>query len=371
MKKLVISSYFCLLFIFVLFSYLFLDYHLPFLFPSLLDFSNQNRALVASMYLIFLLFSFAYYALFLIWSRKKILSSKDLKLLIVGSIVILIFSYPATLSYDIFNYLSTSKTLFFYHENPYIIMPIEFVGEPFLSFTRASNKLALYGPSWILLTGIPFYLLGFNVWLLLLGVKILVTVFYVWLSILVYKITKSQFVVVFFALNPLVMYETLVSSHNDVVMISFCIFSFWSLQNKKMVASLATLVLSIFIKYTTVLLVPVWLLISFFSFTKRKINWNKIYMISAGIMFAAFLLSPLREEMYPWYAIWFLPFIALGSYKKWLVVFCFLLSLGLMLRYLPFMYTGMYFGSTPFLREFVTLLPLLFFPVILVYLRKR
>ena len=38
-------------------------------------------------------------------------------------------------------------------------MPIEIPNEPYLAFTRAANKTALYGPVWILLTAIP-HLLG-------------------------------------------------------------------------------------------------------------------------------------------------------------------------------------------------------------------
>src|SRR5581483_4454944 len=99
------------------------------------------------------------------------------KIIIGVSVSLLLLAYPTMLSFDIFNYIATAKVLFHYHENPYIIMPMEFIGDPLLHYTRAANKVALYAPFWIFITGSP-YVLGFkNIFLILFNFKILNVLF--------------------------------------------------------------------------------------------------------------------------------------------------------------------------------------------------
>ena len=164
--------------------------------------------------------------------NKKKIVFKDLRFLIFITIVILFFSYPGMLSFDIFNYIVTAKVLFFYHENPYIIMPIEFVGDPLLSFTHAANKISLYGASWILITAIPYFVGIGNFLLTLFSFKLFVSMFYLGTVFLIWKISKNLISVALFSLNPLVIIETLVSGHNDIVMVFFSLFSFYILMKK-------------------------------------------------------------------------------------------------------------------------------------------
>jgi hypothetical protein len=90
---------------------------------------------------------------------------------------------------------------------------------------------------------------------------------------------------------------------------------------------------------------------------KKEINWKKIFFLSTISMLIIFFLSPLREEMYPWYAIWFLTFSLLLPERKLLLHFSIAISFGLLLRYIPFMYSGTHFGHTPFLRIILTVIP--------------
>ncbi len=62
--------------------------------------------------------------------------------------------------------------------------------------------------------------------------------------------------------------------------------------------------------------------------------------------------------MYPWYAIWFLPFTVLNPHKKNLIYLSLAFAFGLLLRYLPFMYSGSHLGYTPILRIILMSLPL-------------
>lgn len=288
---------------------------------------------------------------------KKKINLKEVALLVGLTILILIFSYPAMLSYDIFNYVATSKVLFFYHENPYVVMPIEFVGDSLLAFTHAANKIALYGPLWIFLTGIP-YLLGIGSFIVnLFALKLLAGAFYLATVFLVWKISKNIVPVILFALNPLIIMETLISGHNDIVMIFLTLLSFFLLMQKKIFFGILFFTLSIFIKYTTIILIPVLLFVIWRTIRKKEINWDNIFLSSSLLMLIAFLLAPIREEIYPWYAMWFLSFSFLIQKNKILLYISLAFSFGLPFRYTPFILTGTHAGLTPVIKSIVTFLP--------------
>lgn len=357
MKKLLIYGYCCLLFFFSFFSYLFIDPGLLYLRNFYTGFFSENRLVVIILYTLFICLFFLTYYLFIKLVRSEKLPLKQIFLLIVANVSILLFSYPAILSFDIFNYIATAKVAFFYHENPYIVMPYEFIGDPLLLFMHAANKVALYAPFWTLLSAIP-HLLGFNNFLItLFNLKFFISLFYVAGAFLVWKISKNIYSVVLFALNPLIVIETLVSSHNDIVMMFFALCAFFFAFKKKFILALLFLFFSIFIKYATIVLLPIFIYMLIKYKSGEKIDQQNIFLIAAFLMFIVFLFSFLREEIYPWYAIWFLIFISFLPKKKNLVVLSAALSFGLLLRYVPFMFLGTYFGLTPLIKVCVTVIP--------------
>ncbi|MEK7502044.1 MAG: hypothetical protein AAB609_00800 [Patescibacteria group bacterium] len=358
MKKLFLPVYFFTLFLFVIFSYLFTDQNLSYLHNIYTGLAANSRTIATMTYVIFVLLFFVFY--YLILKYQKSINIKKIILVTSG---ILFLAYPAILSYDIFNYIATSKVLFFYRENPYILMPIEFVGDPLLIFTRAVNKVALYGPVWIKITGISF-ILGFDNYVLtLFNFKLLVILFYLGTIFLVSKISKNMKSVFLFALSPLIIMETLVSSHNDIVMMFFALLSFYFLIKKRIFLSLIFIIASILIKYSTIFLFPVFIYIILKTIRKESINWERVFFISALSMMLIFFLSFLREEIYPWYAIWFLVFSYLIPQRRNLLYLSNAISFGLLLSYAPFMFSGTYSGSTPLLK-----IILIFLPVLCLYL---
>lgn len=362
MKKLTVILYGIFLLLFSIFSYTFVDPNLLYLKGLYTNFAFSSRYLTTTFYVLFILIFFVFYGTFIWLVYRKELRPKDVIILLNLTAGILVFSYPAMLSYDIFNYIATSKVLFFYHENPYIIMPIEFTGDPLLSFTHAANKIALYGPFWIALTGIS-YLFGVgNFMVVLFSLKFLNILFYLGTVFLIWKISKNIISVALFALNPLIVIETLVSGHNDIVMIFFTILSFFLLMNKKIFPGILLFILSILIKYTTILLTPIFLYTLWKRIRRREVNWNNIFYGSSLLMYIAFLLSPIREEIYPWYAIWFISFAFLVPNKKILLYTSIAFSFSLLLRYTPYMLTGTYAEQTPIAKEIISFsFPVIFY----------
>lgn len=363
--KIILIIYTIFLATFSLFSYLFIDQNLIYLQRFYTGFANLNREVVSIVYFVILVVLFAFYVYFLRKITKKILI-----ILILISICSLFFSYPAILSYDIFNYIFTAKVLFLYKENPFIIMPIEFLGDPMLLFTHAANKVALYGPSWVGITGAP-YLLGFNNFILtLFNFKAVVLLFYLGIIYLIYKITNNLDNVAYFALSPLVLIETLVSGHNDVSMMFFALLAIYLLKKERIILAFSFLAISILIKYATIFLILVFIYFLFLKLKKRKVEWERVNLYSFLSMFLIFFLSPIRGEVYPWYGIWFLVFIPLLNIKA-LRIFGIVISFSLLLRYIPYMYLGTYFGLSAVLRESVTYIPLFIFVIIYKFLPNK
>ncbi|MCL4354336.1 hypothetical protein M1349_02570, partial [Patescibacteria group bacterium] len=211
-------------------------------------------------------------------------------------------------------------------------------------------------PLWILVTAIPYYLGLGNFILTLFSFKLFAAVFYLATVWLLYRMTKNVFYTSFFALNPLVVLETLVSGHNDIVMMFFALFSIFFLKDKKIVFAIIFISLSILIKFSTIFLLPVGIYVSFQYIVNKGLNWEKILYASSLCMFFIFLLSPIREEMYPWYAIWFLTFLPFVQNR--LIKYIFLaFSLGLLFRDIPFMLLGTYSQPTPVIRTTFTVIP--------------
>lgn len=345
-----------LLVLFSLFSYLFIDVNLPYLHFLYSGFALSYRLLVSIIYAV-LIFGFSIFYVQLLKTEK--ISVSYLKKLIFASIICLIVSYPAVLSYDIFNYMSTAKVTYFYHENPYLVMPIEFPGDPMLLYTRAANKFALYGPTWIGLTAVPFFMGLGNFILQMFLFKALVGAFYIGICLLIYKLSRSTKDVLFFALNPLVLIETFISGHNDVVMMFFVLLTFLLMKNNKLFASTLSLVVSIFVKFASFILLPVFVYSWWMHMRGKGILWNKMWLLSAACMFVVFLLSAFREEIYPWYAIWFIPFVALLEGHKNLKALTIALSVGLLLYYIPYMLLGVYSHPTPILKALFVIFPVI------------
>ena len=118
---------------------------------------------------------------------------------------------------------------------------------------------------------------------------------------------------------------------------------------------------SIGIKFVTATTLPLFL----FS---RLLKSPKLLIISSAWIFLATLLIPIyQREPYPWYFIPFIGMVAL-SQNRLLKLLVMGISIGTLLRYLPFLYFGEYTHFTQQMQFWLTLIP--FTPFIAVALQK-
>lgn len=291
----------------------------------------QSAAVFTGLVVIF----FGLYAFVLRETAKGRVKKTVILRAVIVLAVILTFSYPA-FSYDFFNYMFTAKTVLVYGENPYLVKPLDFAGvEPWLSFLRWTHLPSAYTPLWIGMTLFP-YLFGLGYFLLIMwSMKAFITLSYLFGAYFLYRTLEtvdrenSLYGTVLFALNPLVIIEGVVSPHNDMVMMALALSAFCLAVSGRKTAAHLALAFSVGVKLMTVFIYPAVIF-----------GWSRKGALI--LMTVALIAGFYRKELLPWYALWVIPMAAINPRERSVHIITAGLSLGLLLTYVPVLYTGNY-----------------------------
>ncbi len=337
-------------------------------FPVLYEFQKFfqeigyfNRPISTVLFLIIIFLMFIFYGYFLYKANKKELKNKDLWVLILMTSGILVFSYNA-FSYDLFNYIFDAKIVTFYNENPYFHKALDYPNDPMLSFMRWTHRLYPYGPIWLGIT-IPISFIGLQIFIVTFALfKLLIAGFFIGSCYLIQKINKNlnkddgNFGLVLFALNPLIIIESLISSHNDIVMIFFALWGIYLFFNGRKILAFLLIIISSQVKIPTIaLILPIVLSFEPLA-SKLNIDKNKLILLFISSMTIVLIFVLTKMEIQPWYFLWILPFIAIHPKNKYLSIFIFNISLGLILRYTVFIFNGNWDGNGLVIRNSLTVL---------------
>jgi hypothetical protein len=215
-----------------------------------------------------------------------------------------------------------------------------------LSFMRWTHRVYPYGPVWLGLT-VPLSFIGFGLFLptffmfkALMAAAFLGSVYYIGKILQKIAPEKETFGLIFFGLQPLIVIESLVSGHMDIVMYFFALWSVYLLIQKKYFWSVLLLAVSIGIKFVTAFLLPIYIFIIIYQIYKKKIAWNKVFMASIILMILAVVAATLRSNFQPWYLIAPLVFAAFISYRYFIFIPSMIVSLFALFTYVPFLYSG-------------------------------
>ena len=366
-RKPLFIIYSLLLILYSIWSFALTDRNLQLLsfspFVTFQSFMWSMTSVTSTILFIVLIVSLFFVYAFLIQNKEmqhNFLTNKKVLLLFTISLIALTFSSNA-LSHDIFNYIFNAKMVLVYNVDPHVHIALEFFEDLWLRFMHNVHTPAPYFYGWTALSLIPA-LIGFNKFFLIwssfklwnaIGLGIL---FFAQTKLLHHIKVKEQWKILLFILNPLVLIESVSNSHNDVwmmafVFISFLFLEFWlpTIKKSKVILSLAFLLLSISIKYVTVVLLPIWLLL-FMKKRGRGIikihNPHPIFFAirqfpfdTAVILLLIPLFSPRSQWFHPWYLIWslsFLPFVEQKRLQAILIGF----SFSSLLRYIPWLWHG-------------------------------
>lgn len=305
-----------------------------------------NRPLSTYLYIGIIVWLFVLFSLTINEIRKKKFGGKKLWITIFSVVVILIPSYNA-FSYDLFNYIFDARIITHYGLNPYEYKPLDFSSDPMLSFMRSTHRVYPYGPSFLAVTA-PLTLAANEVFALSLVLfKTLSALSFLGIAFLIGKIASKiklenpNLAVAFFALNPLVIIESLVSAHNEVVMMFFALLGFYLMFENKKVFSVISLLFSIGIKYATVVFLPIYVLkIIFKKLDNKRVVEYSFYLSVFAVIATSFASGQNKgAEFQPWYLLLSAPFVALSENKLVRGVFLSICLFSLF-SYIPYLYSG-------------------------------
>lgn len=310
-----------------------------------------NRPLSIVLFSLIIVSFFALYFWTLFFIAQKLFGKKTIWVIVLMLTVILFLSYNA-FSYDLFNYIFDAKILTFYRENPYLHKALDYPLDPMLAFMHWTHRVYPYGPVWLGLTaplsfiGNNIFLLTFYLFKLLIAASYVGTVYYI--GRILEKISPDIkiFGMASFALNPLVLIESLVSAHNDIVMLFFMVFSLYLLLQEKYLGSIILYIVSIAIKFATAFILPVYFYLFYQRKKMTKTVWDGGMLAAIGLMLLAVFIVSLRSNYQPWYLLYCLPFISLLSKKSFITISSSIFSLVSLMNYLPFLYTGTWTSET-------------------------
>lgn len=318
-----------------------------------------QRPFSSSLFIGIVLTLFIFYSLLLHRVYKNKISKKAIWFLIIATTLILTFSYNA-FSYDLFNYMFDAKIVAYYNQNPYFHKALDFPGDPMLSFMHWTHRFFPYGPVWLGLTvpisfvGLQYFLPTFFLFKALISISFLGTAFFIGKILKKISLNNEIFGVAFFALNPLVIIEGLVSAHNDIVMMFFATWALYLLMNTKYTRSIMVFILSIGVKFATAFILPFYILILFLQRKGKAVNWQFLFTAMSAIMVIPVILASYRTNFQPWYLLNILPFAALVSRKYYIFIPSFIFSLFTVFEYLPFLYLGNWDNPVPSILFWMT-----------------
>lgn len=334
-----------------------------------------NRPLSTYLYIGVISYLFIMYLLTLMLVHKKELSLKAIWIVIVSLAIILVPSYNA-FSYDLFNYIFDARIVSHYNLSPYEFKPLDFPQDAMLSFMRSTHRAYPYGPSWLGLT-VPLtyiaseiFVISLMLFKLMSAAAFLGTSYFIKKTSQALKLKNVPLSLVLFALNPLVLIEGLVSAHNETIMMFFAVLATYLFVSSKKTLSFITLLISIGIKYSTIVILPVFILKMFY---KKLKNEHFIGLLLAATIFAVIATSlasgPNKNpEFQPWYLLLVAPFVAMYEKKIGRIIFT-VLSFTVLFSYIPYLFMGQWPENIVDIKNIIVLMGL-FLGIAIYYLQK-
>jgi magnesium-transporting ATPase (P-type) len=195
--------------------------------------------------------------------------------LIAGPAIANIWLYPVG-ALDVFNYMIELKLAYHFDQNPYLVTFEAYRQDPFALPAFLVNVTLFYGPAWLLASGIPALVTGYDdVIATLLGLKIFNVALIGVTALLIAWYHRDRRLAwlgaALFAANPLVLFEGVANGHNDVLLTVFVVAAMLALERRSPLAG-PLLALSALVKLYTVALVPIFIVVAL----KEHWGWKRI-----------------------------------------------------------------------------------------------
>ncbi|MDQ3009029.1 MAG: hypothetical protein M3Q81_05595, partial [bacterium] len=246
---------------------------------------------------------------------------------------------------------------------------------------------APYGYGWTVLSLIPYFLgvgkflttwLAFKIFSL--GGVLLTLVYFLWLQ----KrgtVRLNKLGLLSFCLSPLILLESIGNAHNDIWMmlpaVAGLVLAFqYSTQKKphQVLLSVLLIVISVSIKWATLVIVPLWLAMVVFGLywpLSKKLyeQLREHWAVIASLLMFIPLLTERSQQFHPWYLLWSLVWVPLFPVKETLfsrIVYIALMafSVSSLYRYIPWIDAGGFSADVILHQKLITWLGGVFIAVV-------
>lgn len=167
---------------------------------------------------------------------------------------------------DFYHYFFEDLVVTKYQQNPYLVSPMNLPQEPLTYLSYWQFLPSQHGPLRAYLM-LPAAWLSFgNIALGIFLYKIISAIFILLCGLLIYKIasyldsSKSVFIYLLFAWNPLIIFCTFGWGGSDILMLFWLLMAIYFTIKQKSGLAIFALTLSVLVKYVTILLLPLFLI---------------------------------------------------------------------------------------------------------------
>lgn len=247
-------------------------------FQESIETFESNKLFFAFLSLLFMAYC---YGFLLILKEKFDLNNRNKIIIVI--LFLVAFITPPILSRDVIAYLFGARNFFYFHANPYVtnlngIIENNWIREAGRAWWL--NYPYVYGPIFLFISALPVL---FN-----FGSFILAVYFYKAIVFIAYFLTififakiikilgKDNYLVWLYALNPALLVHGLVDGHNEVFVILFLLMSLWLLLKNNWLAGFFSFLVSVFIKYNSLIFLPV--------FWKKEKDFSMKRFFSSGLL---------------------------------------------------------------------------------------
>lgn len=258
----------------------------------------RRRPLPAATFLLALATLFWLYSLAYRCCRRSPSPDLVLPILLSGLAMALALglTYPIGAG-DVVDYVSHGEELAYFGLNPLAVPPGYVPGTAFARYSAFRLAPSNYGPLWTWISGLVVGLLGReSLALNLLGFKAVAVGTYLGQAVVIYAILRRRSPryapagLLFFAWNPLALYEFAVNGHNDATMMLFALLGVLFWERKRPLAMGIAFTLSFLVKIPTLLLLPLFLIAGV-----RRWGWKvglQGGLLALGVVGLAYLSLP-------------------------------------------------------------------------------
>lgn len=255
--------------------------------------------------LVFLAISIGLLAAYFIGFRKIIClgpARSLLKVIVAFSVLfaIVLLMIPPVGSADVFNYILLARVFTEYGRNPYLVTTANFSQDLFYPYAPGMwhNLPLQYGSVFAIISVAASFIAKDGFWLNQFIFKILLVLVHFGNILLIIRLTRlvkpalGDIPAFLYAWNPLVLFEIANNAHNDIIMTFFVLLALYFYFSKKYFWVLPAILLSVFTKYVTLLLLPLFVYLIIKKIPKEKLANFLAKTILVGILLTVILYAP-------------------------------------------------------------------------------